>query len=416
MVRVNDAYDGLGRRIGRQQLTWDAVNEAFVTAETLTYAYDGSARLLELDLADSGDVVRQYLNDPASGEILAIDQADPVANNTKDLWAFADPNGNLATVATVATVDFVGAWSVVHRRYDDFGNVAATFGDTGNANLVAAPQQWSGLFADAATGLYDAQSRGWYDPQIGRYLTDTGGINGYRAFGNQPANVVKSSISLDDFEGPSPFSGVLGNTVGRGTHALFGETLTNASDVQLGLGIGIGAAAAIFGGEAVLGSLGLIGAGTTAAETSFFAAGTTAVAYASLGVSGAQVAFSGGAEGKLNLAFDAFGVGFLRHANTARGLFRSGLFAADVGFNTAQGVLGTTDAISAFRQGNVAGGVLSAAGGLLGFAGAGLGSRNLSQLLRTDPFANPLNFVTFDPFTTLNSGAFGTGRVALAAR
>ena len=258
IAEITYAYDGLNRRIAEQVTTHDLTNSTSET-DTLAISWQGTTRLLDMDLEDSGDVVRQYLNDPSTGEVIAIDQSDPSAPHIRDVWGFADANGNLATVATVATVDGTGAWQILHTKFDDFGNVSSRFGSTSFDELTAIPQLWSGMFRDRMTGLYHAGERGMYDAEIGRYLTDGGGVNGYTAFGNQPSNVAKPSHA-GDADSNSPYSGVSG-LIGASIYAGFEaagqlDTLASLSDTQIYVGVG---AAALAGGFAAV-QVGAVGA------------------------------------------------------------------------------------------------------------------------------------------------------------
>ena len=410
-LKVEYDYDALGRRIA------ETITRPGET-EQRAFIYDGSNMITELDISGTeAEIESMHLIGP-HGERLASDetvvlQVDPTLYGTETFWAFADLNGS---VATWATVDGQENFENHHQIFSSFGNTISNYGST-DSKFVVPDKIWNGNVL-RENAFYEIGGR-FYRASAYRFLTP-GTVsleqpNAYLLGGNDPLN---RGIRVDwtAIEGPGPFSGVIGNTVGRGTYAVFGQNLVNASNSDLYIGTGFLAAGIYAAGVAAVGSLPLFATGAAAAEASYFTAAASTVAYTSLGVSSAQLYFSGGQEGRLNFAFDAFGVGFLRYANTARGLIRSGLFATDIGLNATQGVLGTTGAIASFRQGNYIGGTLSATAGLLGFAGAGIGSRNLAQLLRTDPFANPLNYQLSVDTLVINGGLFfGNSRLRFTA-
>ncbi|MEZ5942482.1 MAG: cadherin domain-containing protein [Planctomycetaceae bacterium] len=243
---VQFTYDGLNRRTSATVETWNG--SAWSTTSATSFAYDGGERLLELDLMDSGKVVRQYLNDPTGPGILAMDQESQVAtaNGVREVWAFNDLSGSVITWGTAEEIvdpngNYTG-WEFQHVRYDSFGNIIAQ--DGSDSHLTAAPHVWNGHFEDSLTGLFDEQQMGWYAPQIGRYLKDNGGTNGYRAHGNNPSNVVQPGINWSKLEGPGPFSGIFTGATAKAHYYPakwlgLEDELASMTDSQLGILAGI---------------------------------------------------------------------------------------------------------------------------------------------------------------------------------
>ncbi len=335
--------------------------------------------------------------------MLAVDQAS-VTGPTRTVWTFADAAG---TVSTTAWFDEgTSQWQRYHRLFDGRGNITQEGGDA-EAALQQVPIVWRGLRQAEVGDLYLA-GQSVYDPQLGRYVTQasTGDANPYRFEGNRPTSPDPAFVTSPEADTPSLLRSVIGD-----------ETLANASDAQLYGTVGVVAIGTGLTGGPGLAALGggvTIGAAGTVLLSGSTAAGL-ALSTASLTVSGATVAFTGGEQGRLDLALDAASLGIARGLGVARGLTRGGLLLADASLNTFQGIRSSALSQQAFAQGDFLGGSLNAAGTLLGFASAGFRGAELNSLLRTDPRANPLNFrVRFDAVATLNST--GAGNVRLEFR
>ena len=386
-------YDGLNRMISETVKT-------FGSSPTTTqsgYIYDGSSQLLTINLtsgdANQGRVLQSNFLGDQSGEILAIDMPGQTTGQpTPAVWLFTDLSG---TPTSFGTVNSLGTWQIQQRVMGSTGLVTSTLGDTTNA-LNQTPVIWDGAQQQTQLNtptLYDLNGH-WYDPVQNRFLTpgpiSATSTNPYTLNGNNPINSA-SSVNWDAISGPDAYSNGFNRFVGGTVQSVVGDNnLANASDTQLFLGTAAFSTAIVFGGWAGLGAAGLIGTGTAGA--SYLTGVGTTLAYASLGVSSARVAFSGGNDGIVDLGLDLFGVGALRYAGAATGLAKTAWMTADIGANAYQGVAGSVGSYQAFAQGNYVGGVLGVAGGLLGFAGAAYGARGFQLALLNDPTMNPLNY------------------------
>ncbi len=164
------AYDCLGRRIQRQVLNSDVLDE------TLRYYYDGYRVIEEQDLA--GVTVRQYVDGLGlDGHLSFSRNLDLSPDNTVEATYFhhADAKGWVA-----ALTDETG--TVVERySYDLYGRVR--FEDAASNplaeqrfSLAGNPYSFQGRRLDPETGLYYHRFRA-YDPDTGRFIQrDSAGL------------------------------------------------------------------------------------------------------------------------------------------------------------------------------------------------------------------------------------------------
>jgi len=143
------------------------------------------------------------------------------------------------------------------------------------------------------------------------------------------------------------------------------------------------ATATVLTGGAALAKWGLVGTAT---------AGVKGLTYAAIAVNTGRVIYSGGADGKLDLAMDATGLAFLRYARAAVGLQKLGWYATDTAINAYQGYTGITGAYDSFRNESYIGGSLQLISGLLGATSAVYEARGLGRMMAADPTMNPLNY------------------------
>ncbi len=378
--RVTHEYDGLNRHVATHTQHFDGFGQPSVS-DTTVFFMDGQEVLYDITL-DSGtaEIEKGYLYGPAANELLAVDVAvdnETLPDYTQTAWVFSDPQGTARSLATYT--NGVG-WFFQHRHTNAFGNLYHVDGVNGHPVLGEVPQFWSGFRYEATTQLYDMQGS-WFDSRSGRHISSaaTGDTNTYRYNGNLPTSytgpLTSNTVTRFDFstiEGDAAFSGFLGNTVGRATYATFGDDLASASNFELFAGTAAFSAAVVLSGGYALGSAGLIGGSFAAAEVSYLGAAGTALAGVSIGVSGARVAFSGGADGKTDLALDVASVGIAGWLRAAKGATRLGLLATDTSINTFQGARSSAYAYDSFSRGDYLGGSLNGLGAFLGFASAGV--------------------------------------------
>lgn len=257
-------------------------------------------------------------------------------------------------------------------------------GDTNESNpdeaaLRAVPVFYAGGEWDAEAQLYVMGGR-FYDPYAGRWVTDGGGENGYKFADNNPTRerVIEETTPVEDY---AFIRGLVGD-----------DNLARASDTALFLGTTSVVAGAVFGGYGALAAFGLVSGAATAtaaASTSTIGASLSAtgsvLTYASLGVSGAQVAFTG--QGTGNLLADSVSLGIDAVATATSGRLRATLLAIDAGINLFQGGYSTVQSYEDFRQGDYLGGTFNAIGATLGLGSAGIRGAQLNQL-RSGPRGN----------------------------
>ena len=98
-----------------------------------------------------------------------------------------NPHGDVTAVINMTTGQAVESYS-----YDPYGNVTTTTHVTGG---IDNPFLYCGEYYDEESGLYYLRAR-YYDPEIGRFLTEDpvhDGINWYVYCGNNPVNFIDPS-------------------------------------------------------------------------------------------------------------------------------------------------------------------------------------------------------------------------------
>ncbi|MBK9128169.1 MAG: RHS repeat-associated core domain-containing protein [Phycisphaerales bacterium] len=219
-VKVEYAYDYLGRRIERRKYTWQTASPpaSWTLAESTRYVWSDWLLLMELDGLQGNAVLRKYtwgldlsgLNGagasggagvlPAGltgaggiGGLLAVydtngtttgqnPEADDMAyaylyNANGDVGQVVDPNAASAAASLVARYE-----------YDPYGGVAALSGSYAARNAM----RFSTKPFDPATGLGYWGYR-WYSPKLGRWVSrdpigEAGGANVNAFVGNAPAS------------------------------------------------------------------------------------------------------------------------------------------------------------------------------------------------------------------------------------
>jgi RHS repeat-associated protein len=159
LASVAYAYDALGRRVKRTQLSFGT--------NTQKYTYDGQDVVLD----DTNSTITKYQNGPG------IDNKLKTATGSTSQYYLQDHLGS-----TVALTNSSGSVTE-SESYDSFGNRTNT--------TFSNRYQFTGREFDAATGLQYSRAR-WYDPNIGRFISedpigfDGGDVNLYGYVENNP--------------------------------------------------------------------------------------------------------------------------------------------------------------------------------------------------------------------------------------
>ncbi|MDD2763158.1 MAG: chitobiase/beta-hexosaminidase C-terminal domain-containing protein [Opitutaceae bacterium] len=188
--RVVYIYDGLGRRVERQEFANGT------QTNLVRYVYDGWRVAEELD--GSFAALRSYTRGldlsgtlegaGGIGGLLAMTQ--PAGSIFTAASYFYDGNGNVMDL-----IDDAGS-SLAHYQYSPFGERLTATGPLVDIN----PYQFSSKERDPATGLYYYGYR-WYSPSVGRWpsrdpIEEQGGVNLYGFVGNSPVCRI-DRIGLD---------------------------------------------------------------------------------------------------------------------------------------------------------------------------------------------------------------------------
>ena len=208
-VRLNCAYDYMGRRVRKEVETWDG--SAWSNTLTVRYAYDGWNLICE-DRSDDNknnyyvwglDLSGTPQGAGGVGGLLARVREE---NIPRPLYYAGDANGNVTDV-----LDQDGALAA-HYEYDPFGNAIALSGAQADAN----PYRFSSKYWDTETGFYYYGYR-FYSPELGRWINrdpigESGGVNLDGYVNNSPINRIDylgylSAITDPSLIYPPGFSG-----------------------------------------------------------------------------------------------------------------------------------------------------------------------------------------------------------------
>jgi RHS repeat-associated protein len=179
LVEVSDAthrslyvYDGLGRRVGQQDFSWNPASESWALEHEARFVYDGWRVIEETDAA--GQTLRSYTRGldlsgslegaGGIGGLLAISTGGTTLSlsNGARITAsyFYDGNGNVTDL-----VNDDGT-TAAHYTYSPFGERLTATGALADQN----PYQFSSKERDPSTGFYYYGYR-FYDPTTGRWLS-----------------------------------------------------------------------------------------------------------------------------------------------------------------------------------------------------------------------------------------------------
>lgn len=174
-LRLEFAYDWMGRRIQKKVYAWDAPTSSYQPQSVTKFVYDGWNLVAELDGA--GALLRGYAW--GSGGLLLIRDGA----NTYHVG----PDGQMNVTHLV---DAAAGTLSASYEYDPFGIPLTSVGGYAAQN----PFKFGGKYADAETGLSYYGHR-YYDPQTGRWLSrdpsgEEGGVNLYAFVANDPLTKV----------------------------------------------------------------------------------------------------------------------------------------------------------------------------------------------------------------------------------
>jgi RHS repeat-associated protein len=202
--RVVYIYDGLGRRVERQEFANDT------QTNLVRYVYDGWRVVEELDANFA--TLRSYTRG------VDLSGSFEGAGGIGGLLAMAQPAGSIFTVSSYFYdgngngIDLVGddGNSLAHYQYSPFGDTLVASGLLAGTN----PYQFSSKERDPLTGQYYYGYR-FYDPTLGRWLSrdpieEQGSSSLYTFVSNRPTSVLDP---LGDI--PTEFEGSKGVTIDR---------------------------------------------------------------------------------------------------------------------------------------------------------------------------------------------------------
>lgn len=396
--RVQFEYDALDRRIARQEFDYDT-NGDIENQITTYYAYDGSARLLEIDLLNGGTVQRNYVLGPQN-QILATDESFS-GTFTYTVWTFADASGS---IATIGLPDGMGDWQIQHRRFHDFGEIDVPGGYLGDRNgtylLDEVPVVWNGAIRDEFYGalhtVYDIDDR-WFDDEVGRFLAeDPRGIAGgqtnlYVLHGNDPlATINYGNVDWSTIEGPSPELGLIGGGIFLANQTIndatgFNPLVDTPAWAQDGAAIGVGILGgfllAPFAGAAeVAGSTLAAGAGAgvanglletyAGAQSGHFAPGASDYLIGALLGGVAGIANPYGQIGSLGAGAVGAAIGYVSHGGTGAAIgYQAGSLLGGITGGSLHDGLRSRSLSHASKFALVEGGFAAGAGGVAAAAG-----------------------------------------------
>jgi RHS repeat-associated protein len=225
--QTNYVYDAEDRRIKR---TFDPDGSSSQPATSQYFVYDGANLAMTFDNAQS--LAHRYLYGPSTDQVLVDEVFSTTGQSQETLWPLADQQGTIRDIVN----------DHYHRKsidYDSFGNITnEQFYDdhgfsTSSTSATAVDQLfgYTGQERDAATGLEyhsdGGQAGRWYDPTIGRFLSeDPGGVTGdvhpnpFEYAGNDP---IDNSDPTGLFQQGNPVQALTG--FGAGSYNAYAQSL-----------------------------------------------------------------------------------------------------------------------------------------------------------------------------------------------
>jgi len=184
--RLEFAYDGQSRRIGKSVYEWDSSSQSFLITDSTLFLYDGWNLIAEYDALNSDALIRSRawgldLSGTPQGAA-GVGGLLWSSQSGADYAPGFDGNGNI-----IAWIDLSDGSLAGTIEYGAFGEVLTTSGVAG-----ALPFGFSTKYEDAETRLLYYGYR-FYSPGTGRWLNrdpieEMGGLNLYGFVGNDGVN------------------------------------------------------------------------------------------------------------------------------------------------------------------------------------------------------------------------------------
>lgn len=174
-VRLEFAYDFMGRRIQKKVYGWNVPNSTYQLQSTAKFVYDGWNLVAEID--GSNILVRNYVR--GGGELLLINAGGNIYQ------VGYDGNENVGALVKTSSGTLSASYD-----YDPAGQTLKAVGEFASQN----PFRFSGQYTDVESGLSYYGYR-YYNAQSGRWLSrdpaeEEGGLNTYGFIDNDGINGV----------------------------------------------------------------------------------------------------------------------------------------------------------------------------------------------------------------------------------
>ena len=192
-LRLEFAYDGMGRRIQKKVYNWNVGSGAYVLQSTTKFVYDGWSLIAELDGTNS--LIRNYTRgQDISGTLFGAAGVGGVLiiNDAGIPYQVShDGNGNVGLVLKASDSAVVATYD-----YDPFGKTVQTVGSYAATN----PLTFGSAYKDKETQLLYYGYR-YYEPGSGRWLSkdplaENGSLNLYSFLANNGVDALER-LGLD---------------------------------------------------------------------------------------------------------------------------------------------------------------------------------------------------------------------------
>ncbi len=192
-LRLEFAYDGMGRRIQKKVYNWNVGAGAYVLQSTTKFVYDGWSLIAELD--GNNNLIRSYTRGQdisgtlfgagGAGSVLIISDAGTTYHISHD------GNGNVGLVLKSSDSAIVASYD-----YDPFGKAVQVVGSYATTN----PLPFGSAYKDKESQLLYYGYR-YYEPGSGRWLSkdplaENGSLNLYSFLANNGINAIER-LGLD---------------------------------------------------------------------------------------------------------------------------------------------------------------------------------------------------------------------------
>ena len=192
-LKLEFAYDGMGRRIQKKVYSWNVGAGAYVLQSTTKFVYDGWSLIAELD--GNNSLIRAYTRgQDISGSLFGAAGAGGVLIINEAGTAYQvshDGNGNVGLVLRASDSAVVATYD-----YDPFGKVVQIVGSYATSN----PLTFGSAYKDKETQLLYYGYR-YYEPGSGMWLSkdplgENGSLNLYSFLVNNGINAIER-LGLD---------------------------------------------------------------------------------------------------------------------------------------------------------------------------------------------------------------------------